>query len=117
MHTLVRVASLIVCAVLVTALLWPSIPVENAVVGIDKVAHTLIFFIMATGLSGALPGGGRWRIAAFTLVMAALTEFAQHWTGRDPDLLDFAANSVGVGVFVLLQPTMRRLRDRLLPRP
>lgn len=112
---LVRLASVSVCAALVAALLWPSIPAEDSVGGVDKIAHVLIFFVMATGLSGALPGAGRWRVAAFSLAMAAITEVAQHWTGRDPDILDFAANSVGVVLFFLLQPRMRRLRNRLLP--
>ena len=70
----------------------------------DKAEHALAFFGLTFWFGGLL---GRQRYPAMTLVMLMLgggievAQGAMNW-GRDEDILDFLADSVGVSVALIL---------------
>jgi VanZ family protein len=76
--------------------LTPSPPQLGGVFGWDKLEHFTAYFglvSMATMMVGLRPRLG-WAILGVILFGGAL-EILQGYTGRDPEVLDFVANSLG----------------------
>jgi hypothetical protein len=83
---------------------WPRLPEVGAGptgLPLDKVVHFSLYAILAflLGISNKAGAAGtripvRWLLVAI-LVFAALDEYTQAYTGRTPDLLDWAADAAG----------------------
>ena len=76
--------------------LTPNPPQMSGLLGWDKADHFIAYFglaSMATLVIGRKPRL-TWAILAVILLGGAL-EILQAFTGRDPDILDFAANTLG----------------------
>lgn len=85
--------------------------------GVDKVAHGVLFFVMAYLLTGALDLGRGRLPAAFVLAVAygAATEVAQGlFTDRSAEVGDFLADTAGaaLGAVLVLVPRSRRAPAR-----
>ncbi|MGZ4638728.1 MAG: VanZ family protein [Actinomycetes bacterium] len=98
-----RVAFAVAVAVNLLTLYWPH-PVSGTDLfpNVDKVVHVLIFAAVAcTGVWARLPV--RW-LAVVLVAHAVSSELVQHWAlpGRSGDPLDAVADSVGVGLGLLL---------------
>lgn len=76
--------------------LTPSPPNLDAVLGWDKLEHFIAYFglaSMATLVIGLRP---KLALAILGVILfGAVLEILQQFTGRDPELLDFAANTIG----------------------
>lgn len=96
--------------------LAPSDDVPGSELVWDKAAHSLTWAILtAVGLVLA-PRRPR-AIAVFSLSLGALIELAQAAMGfgRQGDIRDFIADSLGVGTVILAWLTIQRFRPRHTP--
>jgi VanZ family protein len=77
--------------------LVPSPDVPGAFQLNDKVSHALGHASMAMYFAGLVPRRGWWKIFVFLLLLGVGIEAAQHFMrlGRQADITDIAANSVG----------------------
>lgn len=90
-------------ALIVIALVIPSSPVEMRSVGLDKVAHFVLFFGFGWLWMQARPGA-RLAIAAGGFVLAAASEPIQQllpWE-RNAEVLDFVADVLGLAAGIAL---------------
>ncbi|HVZ27953.1 MAG TPA: VanZ family protein [Rhizomicrobium sp.] len=63
----------------------------------DKAEHFTAYFVLAAMATFALGLGRRLAYSIFgILLLGAVLEVAQRYTGRDPSLLDLIANTLGV---------------------
>src|SRR5277367_2513341 len=63
----------------------------------DKAEHFIAYFGLAAMATLSLGLGNRLAWAIFGLInLGGALEVAQHFTGRDPEVMDFIANSLGV---------------------
>jgi VanZ family protein len=76
--------------------LTPNPPDLSSVLGWDKAQHFVAYFGLASMATMALGLNRRlvWAILGVILLGGAL-EILQGYTGRDPDIFDFIANSIG----------------------
>ena len=76
--------------------LTPNPPDLGSVLGWDKAQHFIAYFGLA-GMATMVFGFGPRLIQAIIAIIlfSGILEILQGFTGRDPDILDFAANSVG----------------------
>jgi VanZ family protein len=70
----------------------------------DKIAHGVGHAALAAYFTGLLPRSGWWKIFVFLLCFGACIEIAQHFmqVGREADVRDVLANSVGALLGLLL---------------
>jgi len=74
----------------------------------DKLLHVVAYFLLAVFVVTAVRGAGRWsHRAAVAVVLAlaafgAIDEITQPLFGRTADVLDWAADCVGIAVGILL---------------
>jgi len=88
-------------------------PKGPRVVGIDKLAHAVLYFFFAAVLWWALRGSGAAYAALFAVLVAAVfgatDEFHQHFVpGRVMSLLDWLADLAGAALW----PAVLRLKRR-----
>ncbi|MFQ1001306.1 VanZ family protein [Modestobacter sp. SSW1-42] len=99
-------------AVLVSlaVLFAPPSDVPSAPPGVDKVVHLSLFLALA--LTARWAGVGRQVAAVSLLVYAAVSEVLQgtYLVGRDAELLDWVADSVGVLAGLALYAVITRRR-------
>jgi VanZ family protein len=96
-------------AILMALCLWPGEALPKTETG-DRVEHTVAWFVLtATGYM--LAPRRTLAIPAFALAYGAFVEVLQGLvpTGRHSDLLDFAADAVGVGVAIGAHLAVRRM--------
>jgi VanZ family protein len=76
--------------------LTPDPPDLSLVLGWDKAQHFIAYFGLAAMATMVLGLNRRliWAVLGIILLGGAL-EILQGYTGRDPDILDFLANSIG----------------------
>jgi VanZ family protein len=102
-----RVFRLLACLyalAIVAASSWPRLRLpEVEITGIDKVAHFgqyLVFsFLVAGGWrrsAGSLRRPVAWLPILVLIAFAALDEYHQWIPGRDPDMLDWGADLIGI---------------------
>lgn len=74
----------------------------------DKLLHFVAYFLLAVFVVAAVRGAGRWSRRAAMIVAVALAAFgavdeiSQPLFGRTADVLDWAADCVGIAVGMLL---------------
>jgi VanZ family protein len=66
----------------------------------DKLEHALAFYGMTVWFGGLIRERSYWRLAGWMLLFGASIEVAQGvmGLGRDADVMDFAADAVGVAI-------------------
>ena len=69
----------------------------------DKTSHLVGHGLLAIYFAGLLPRRGWWKIFVFLLFFGVAIEFAQHFMhlGREGDLRDVVANSIGAALGLL----------------
>ena len=95
--------------------LTPNPPNLGALFGWDKLEHFTAYFglaSMATLVVGLRPRLG-WAILGIILFGGAL-EITQGYVGRDPEILDFAANCIGAFAGLGAGALFLRLTDPLV---
>ena len=106
-------------ALVVWGELTPHPPDLSWILGWDKAQHFTAYFGLASMTTLVL--GLRLRLVPGVLgviFLGGLLEILQAYTGRDPDILDFAANSVGaLAGFLAGAAFLLLLRDRALVAP
>ncbi len=86
--------------------------------GMDRVFHVGAYAVLAWFLGRALAAGepSETAVAAWTLVAAltlgALMEWVQGFVERDPDVLDWVADAVGVMAALAARATWIGIRER-----
>ncbi len=88
--------------------LTPHPPDLSLVFGWDKAEHFTAYFGLAAMAAMVLERGQRLARAIFGIVLlGGVLEILQGYTGRDPDIFDFIANTIGamtgLGVALILQ--------------
>lgn len=78
----------------------PNVP------GLDKVAHVVLFGILAALLAQALRGAGEVRSIVLAVVLASAYGVTDEWhqssvPGRDADVYDWGADTIGAVLFGL----------------
>jgi len=109
-------ATLIIVALLVS-LLGPSTSLEQDVVGLDKVAHFAAFGLVLWAFGVLFPRRSRVQLAITAVAFGALTEVLQGMVGRDADILDLLADSLGIGTALLVWAWWRGFRPRTARTP
>lgn len=109
-------------AVIIWGELTPHPPDISSILAWDKAQHFIAYFGLA-GMATMVVGPGRrlpWAILGVILLGAGL-EILQGFTGRDPELLDFIANTMGalsgaaIGVLCWVALRGRALVGRVRP--
>jgi len=110
----------------VTVSSWPRLRVPDlGIHGVDKLAHfgqyLILAFLVGRGWgSEARPRRGLagWVSVAVVVVFAALDEYHQGWIpGRDPDIIDWLADLLGIVIGFWIGSSWFRQRAGLgLPR-
>lgn len=67
----------------------------------DKEAHALAFYAIAFMLLVAIPRLRKWDVAILAIAMGGMVEVVQTMIGRDGDIFDWLADSVGVMMAVV----------------
>jgi VanZ family protein len=70
----------------------------------DKAEHALAFYGMTVWFGGLIRERSYWRLAAWMLLFGASIEVAQGvmGLGRDMDVMDFAADTIGVAIALVM---------------
>jgi VanZ family protein len=88
---------------LVPAIWFRSHEAFRLLIDSDKLAHGLVFAVLALWFSGQYAERAWWRIAAGLLAFGALIEVCQRMTSyRSAELLDFYADAAGIAIGLLL---------------
>ena len=109
-------------ALIVWGELTPNPPDLSSVLGWDKAQHFIAYFGLASMATMALGLNRRlvWAILGVIFLGGAL-EILQGYTGRDPDIFDFTANSIGAlsgaAVGAMFWVALRGPRACWPPRP
>lgn len=112
MSRILRLVALAVLASVLILLLGPTTSFEIQQPGLDKVAHFAAFGLVLWSLGILVPRVRRTHLAMVALILGAVTEGVQALVGRDPDLLDFAADAAGIGAALAAWGLWRGFRPR-----
>lgn len=109
-HALPRLARALFWLALVVAFVMALLPAPPQVLANDKSQHMLAFVVLTALMGIGWPRLAAWRIALPMAVVGALIEIAQ-WAfpmlHRDPDIADWYADMVAVGVVLLIITLIR----------
>src|SRR5689334_3759730 len=113
---LVRLAGIVAAAGAAIALTGPVKYRDLGLPFPDTVAHALLFYGLSTLMLGALPRSRTFDLALALVAIGAASEVAQGLVGRDMELGDWIADSLGVGAAFLPTVIARfRALARLFP--
>jgi VanZ family protein len=98
MLTFWRLLSLAYVLVLCTALFGPFGGAEKSIGVTDKLMHAAAFGATFLCASLCFPRRPLYLVAIAVSLFGGLTEIIQGMTGRDADLLDWVADSIGVAL-------------------
>jgi VanZ family protein len=83
-------------ALIVWGELTPNPPDLSGVLGWDKAQHFIAYFGLASMATMGLGLNRRLALAILgVILLGGALEILQGYTGRDPDIFDFIANSIG----------------------
>lgn len=105
-----RVLAVIAIVILLTLMIGPFGAAEAGAGISDKVGHVVAFWIIAGALAVLAPRWSLERIALVALTIGVGVEIVQGFVGRDADVLDVAADMVGIALACLtlaIMPTTR----------
>ena len=91
-------AAILSILILLTLMIGPFGGVEASTGISDKVGHVVAFAIIAGSVAVLAPGWNLWRVALAALAIGIGVEIVQGFVGRDPDVLDVAADIVGIAL-------------------
>ena len=99
---LLSIGWLLVIAAIIVCLL-PAKELPNTGIG-DKWEHFVCYAVLTSFFAGLYPRASYWKIALAFVGMGIGIEFAQGAMnlGRQPDVNDAIANSIGVGIGLVL---------------
>ena len=112
MLQLTRWISLLATTALLILMIGPFQGAENASGVSDKFAHVVAFAIITASAFLNLRKAGRLEAAVLALVVAVAVEIVQGLTGRDADVRDVVADSLGIISVAALWPGRRLLKGR-----
>lgn len=112
-----RVLATLIIVTLLAALLGPSTSLEQDVIGLDKVVHFTAFGFVLWSFGVLFPRRTRVQLAIAAVAFGALTEVLQGMVGRDADVLDLLADSLGVATALLAWAWWRGFRPRTARNP
>lgn len=111
-----RVFAVVAIAMLLTLMIGPFGSAEAGVGISDKIGHVVAFWIIAGSLAVLAPPWNLERIALVALSIGVGVEIVQGFVGRDADVLDVAADMVGIVLacltLALMPPTRFRPKTR-----
>lgn len=107
-----RVVAILIIVALLALLLGPGTPIEQNVIGLDKVAHFFAFGLVLWAFGVLFPRRSRIQLAVAAVLFGALTEVLQGMVGRDADLFDLLADSLGIATALLVWAAWRGFRPR-----
>ncbi|WP_420471086.1 VanZ family protein [Brevundimonas sp. FT23042] len=112
-----RILATLIIVGLLVSLLGPSTSLEQDIQGLDKVAHFFAFGLALWAFGVLFPRRSRVQLAIAAVAFGALTEVVQGIVGRDADILDLLADSLGIGTALLVWAWWRRFRPRKARAP
>jgi VanZ family protein len=107
-----RVVATLILVVLLALLLGPATSVEHDVLGVDKVAHFIAFGLVLWSFGVLFPRRTRVQLAVAAVLFGGLTEVLQGIVGRDADIFDLLADTIGIATALLLWAWWRGFRPR-----
>jgi VanZ family protein len=121
--TLLVRGCLVVLTISICVLVFGPFSGDEASFGLtDKEAHVLAFYVLtALGLAG-LPNLRKWDVALMCVAVGGLIEVIQPFVGRDGNIADWVADSLGVGLCIApmlmgsLRALMRQSHDPEAPQ-
>lgn len=111
---LLRLCAAALLVVLAYLLLGPPTTAE-AGGGIDKIAHVVAFAAATWCLVILLPTASRLTVSALAIALGGLTELLQQLTRRDPSVMDFLADALGVAMALAIWTAVRVVSSHLRP--
>lgn len=111
---LLRLCAAALLVVLAYLLLGPPTTAE-AGGGIDKIAHVVAFAAATWCLAILLPTASRLTVSALAIALGGLTELLQQLTRRDPSVMDFLADALGVAMALAIWTAVRVVSSHLRP--
>jgi len=108
---LLRVCAAALLMLLAYLLLGPPTSVETKE-GHDKIAHVVAFAAATWCLAILLPSASRLRVAMFAIALGGLTELLQQLSRRDPSVMDFVADALGVALALAIWTAVRAVSPR-----
>lgn len=112
MSLIVRLLAITVLCGVLALLLGPAMTIETARPGLDKVAHFVSFGLVLWAMGVLFRRRSRLALAAAAIVLGAVIEILQALVGRDAELLDVAADALGVLAALGLWSVLRGFRPR-----
>ncbi|MFN3557866.1 MAG: VanZ family protein [Brevundimonas sp.] len=112
MSFVLRALATIIILGLLALLLGPATSFEQTAIGLDKVAHFLAFGLVLWAFGVLFPRRSRIQLAIAAVLFGALTEVLQGMVGRDADLLDLLADTLGIAAAMLIWAGWRRFQPR-----
>lgn len=107
-----RFLAVVAIAILLTLMIGPFGAAEAGVGISDKIGHVAAFWIIAGALAVLAPGWNLERLALVALIIGVGVEIVQGFVGRDADVLDVAADMVGIALACLTLAVMPSTRFR-----
>jgi len=86
----------------------------------DKEAHAIAFYVLCTLGLMAMPSVRKWDVALCCLAIGGAIEVVQANIGRDGDIFDWLADSVGVSMAIVpmvFESARRQLRGGFVTHP
>lgn len=111
-----RLLAIFIIVGLLVALLGPSTSLEQNIIGLDKVAHFGAFGLVLWAFGVLYPNRSRVQLAIGAVAFGALTEVLQGMFGRDADIFDLAADTLGILAALLVWSWWRGFRPRTARR-
>ena len=114
---LIRALAVLAIAVLLSLMIGPFGSAEASVGISDKIGHVVAVWVIAGSLAVLAPRWSLERIALVALTIGVGVEIVQGFVGRDADVLDVAADMVGIALACLTLALMPSTRFRPKARP
>lgn len=112
MSLIVRLLAIAVLLGTLVLLIGPATTMETTRPGVDKAAHFIAFGLVLWALGVLFRRPSRLVLAIVAMGLGGLTEIVQAVVGRDAELLDFVADSLGVMTALLAWSVWRGFRPR-----
>lgn len=107
--TIVRTAVCCLALTMAVLMFGPFQGLEGELGLTDKAAHGTAFYLLTVGMFACFPRNRRTDLGLIVIAIGAGTEVIQAMVGRDGNLPDFAADSVGI-LAAMLPATVERMR-------
>lgn len=102
-----RIVAILTILIPLTLMLGPFGAAEASTGVSDKIGHVIAFGVITGALAVLAPRWPLWRLVLTALVVGVAVEIIQGFVGRDADVMDVAADMVGIALAGLVLALVR----------